>query len=288
MLWYDIQGNSKPEVYDISGNRVTRTFSVAEEPGPGQELVVMTYNVQFWQESSKNGNKDRLDTILNTYNPDILGIQEHRSTATLNDGTPIGDYLVERFGSVELGGQTSSGGTTMQAVASKFELQDATSVRYDTVRYHNYQKMYIECNGIRIALFNVHLYWGGSASNGYGAETRKAQAEKLFAAVKEEPYAIVTGDFNVLEKSTEAVDYVNIIKPFVDAGYHCANPSTAGFLDTCFEVNSGVFETFPTDSIITTPNIRIDRVEVDYTKSGGEYPTGALDHLPLVAYITVR
>lgn len=287
MLWYDIQGNSKPEVYDISGNRVANTFSVVEREE--QALVIMTYNVQFWQESAKNGNKDRLDTILNKYNPDILGIQEHLKTATLNEGTPIGDYLAGRFADVELGGTTHSSGNYMNVVASTHELKDTSTVYFSQGGRRNYQKMYIELGGVRIAVFNTHLYWSDTPANGNGAETRGSQAEELFAAVQEEPYAIVMGDLNVLEKSTEAVDYVNIIKPFIDAGYNCANPSAAGFLDTCFEDEDkdGVLETYPTDNIITTPNIRIDRVEVDYTKSGGEYPTGALDHLPLVAYVTV-
>ena len=284
---FDLHGAVMSTVYDVYGNVISESSESILVP-VDRPLTIMSYNVQFWQEASYNGKASRLDEIFSLHSPDILGVQEHSTNAKLDGVTPIGDYLSSRFASVELGGKTSSGGTTMQVVASRLDLTDATTVYYDESRYHNYQKMYVKYGGVKIAVFNTHLYWGGNSSNGYGAETRRVQAEKLFAAAEQEEYAIIIGDLNVLEKSTGSADYINIMKRFVDAGYNCANcTEAAGFLETCFEVNGGVFETFPTDNIITSHNIRIDEVVVDYTKNNGVRPTTAMDHMPLVAKLTV-
>lgn len=181
-----------------------------------------------------------------------------------------------------------------------------------------YQKMYINYYGVDIAVFNTHLEYTslGAVKTKHGLEYRRRQSKELFDAAQKEikngKSVIIIGDLNVLEtdiSTDKNNDYNFIMKRFVDAGYNCANAyideSGKGvFHDTCFEYNdvydeNGIiqagekrFESFPTDNIITSPNIKINSVSVDFSKADVNSPDEldkykTYDHFPIIAKLTV-
>ena len=112
----------------------------------------------------------------------------------------------------------------------------------------------------------------------------------VFNLVQNEPYFIITGDFNTVCKSVNDTEYTTIMKQFIDAGYHSANCSAQhGFLDTWTAGSTASGTWYPCDHIITSANISMNTVIVDTTKIDVAEQTGqAIDHLPIVAYLTVN
>lgn len=296
MRWYDIQGNMKPEVYNISGIKVDNTFSVAEmEQQEQQELVIMSFNVYGW--AGLNDNQTLMADIFEAYSPDIVGFQEYY--ADRHSGNGIGgtrpseflgrywEYLVEGIDALNASNEPYVGNT--KAVASRFKLKDATDTVFTSRRSQtrSYQKMYIEVGGKRIAIFNTHLEWYQTNPT-VASNKQYGQAAELFEAVSKENYFILIGDLNTKCMDVNHDDYTYIMKPFVEAGYNCSNCSKqSGFIPTCTDGNGKDNEPwYPTDNIITSANISIDRVVLDKRKM--EYETTFLDHLPLITYVTIR
>lgn len=290
MSWFDIQGKSKPEVYDISGRRVTGTFSVEDS----QELVIMSFNVYGWM--GLNDDQALLHDIFTAYSPDVVGFQEYY--ADRSSGNGIGGILPSTFlgrywkdlveGDDTLGANDVPYVGNTKAVASKFELQDATDTVFTSRRTNtrSYQKMYIEVGGKRIAVFNTHLEWY-STTPAVSSNKQYGQAAELLEAVSKEDYFILIGDFNTKCMDVGHDDYTYVMKPFVDAGYNCANcTAAAGFIPTCTD-GSGYDDEpwYAVDNIITSANISIDRVVLDQKKM--EHETTFMDHLPLIAYVTI-
>ena len=142
----------------------------------------------------------------------------------------------------------------------------------------------VEIGGKTITLINTHLC--------YITESVKwQQMQELFVIAEQCDYCIITGDFNSMQMSEEADDYINMYKPFVDAGYHLANNSpTAGFHNTYAYLTSPTsladLQTAP-DSIIVSSNIGITNVIFDPTKLS--YLNGSvIDHIPVVAELLIN
>lgn len=282
MAFFDVYGNRVGGGVSISGDMVETGFDITGETIiVGESLVVMSYNVQWW--TGMNANEEIVSSIFNKYNPDIAGFQEYVTTKSLND-ISIGTYLQNRWPYLELADTTTPNNT--KAVCSHLELTDATTVYFPVYSMsRSYQKMYVEYGGKKIALFHTHLDYDYQGSP---TTPKCQQAKELFDAVSNEEYFILFGDLNTCCKSTADADYINMIKQFVDAGYHCANCSEQfGFFDTWTDgttLTDGAWE--QTDNIITSSNILMNKVVVDTTKL--EANTGmTIDHFPIVAYLTI-
>ena len=81
-----------------------------------------------------------------------------------------------------------------------------------------------------------------------------------------------------------------MIKPFVDAGYNVANcTSDSGFIGTYTSGNTASSTFWPNDNIITSANLEIDNFIVDTSKIDvAEQTSQTIDHLPLIAYLTIN
>lgn len=288
MLLYNVQGTEVSRVFDVNGNVVETTYSInQEEDNSGNEtvadvdLVVMSYNIQRWK--GINANATIVDKIFNKYNPNIVGFQEYDTSKTM-DSESLQLFLGRYWDHLEVGGTQIANYT--KAVVSDYELTEATTVYYTSFsESRSYQKMYINIGNKRIAVLNTHLDYTTSTS---ATSYKVKQAKELFDAVVNDEYFIIIGDLNTICTSTSDADYINMIKQFEDAGYNCANCTDKfGFFNTWTggTDTSGTWE--QTDNIITSANITINNVVVDTTKL--DENTGlTIDHLPLVAYITVK
>lgn len=244
-------------------------------------LVVMCFNAQFWL--GLNSNETLVRTIIDTHNPDVIALQEfapskdNKSVYT----TIFSDYPYHYFV-----------GNAALAFVSKYELTDAESVTYATQgqETRKYGKAYITLNHQKICLLNTHLeILPGTEES---REVRVAQAQELLNVMKSERYAISVGDFNCGDCHDAAdADYIAVIKPFLDEGYHSANSSNQhGFLATYYKGTSVTDYTRYAciDEIITTSNIDINMVMVDKQKSDANTAGENIDHLPIIAYCRVN
>lgn len=271
---YDINGNQLTNAYDINGNLLTQAYDLEgnplmeDEPTPPTPIQsnfkVMSYNVQYW--GGMNANTEMLQTIINTYDVDVIGTQEGSGTA--------GGGLFSDYGYSEASGNLS--------LISKYALGDFVAANYTDGR-RGYIKAYIQFNGKRICIIDTHL------ETGFESVNKIAEAQQLFELVQNEDYFIITGDFNTTCKSVNAYHYNVIYKQFVDAGYHLANCSNQhGFIDTWTDGTSVNDVWFPTDNIITSANIDIVNVIADTLKVDVAAQTGqSIDHLPVIACLAI-
>lgn len=282
----DIDGNATDVFYDIHGSKYART--------PIGDIVAMSYNVQHWQNS--NYIHKLVNSIFSAHNPDLIAFQEYDSgdklegysSGTTNDFiTEYADYLEE--------GNLSGDGAAL-AIASNYELTSAETVRFESVPSDRYQKAYITIGGKRIAVYNVHLTWDSESP-----AKRYAEAQELFEVLRNEEYFILIGDVNTTCESTEDESYIQMVKPFVDAGCGVANcTDERGFNYTFTDGTIGSHgvaksdgtsaEWYAHDNIITSGNIEITTVVIDdkklnYVTTGWAHVP--VDHLPIVAHLTV-
>lgn len=265
---YAINAEKISEAYDIDGNRV---FS---------NLIVMTYNPQWW--TKINSQLSMQQAIINKYKPHIIGFQEYTTNGSLPS---VGSQALTDYYNKYVSNKYNYNG-----IASKVSLSDVTNNQYtySDDEYWQYQKGYLSYGGKTIAFYNTHLTWRSDATS---REGRRLQAAELFADAETEEYVIITGDFNSYARNTSQTDYINIFKPFVDAGYNLANASpTAGFTGTYCGLTSATSLAdmeAPCDNIIVSGNIDIVDVTFDLTKL--QYLDGNyIDHIPVVAELQIN
>lgn len=297
--WFDIEGNKRDAYFDVNGNEYEL------KPVAVCDLVVMSFNVYRWYGTYALTAKSRVCDIFNAIVtefdgrvPDVVGFQEYKDYGLALGGgetIEVKDVLSDEYGlvNIERSPVYYEDSGMFLATASKHALYDATSVKYLPDARDLYQKMYIEVGGKRIAIFNTHLNYTSDDTTEY----RYRQINMLFEEVAKEEYFIITGDLNTFYcTSTESETYIDMLKQFVDAGYHLANCSEeSGFIPTHSRgtIDGTTVEDWDyLDNIITSGNITIDKVYVDQTKLDFKetYPHIAfskIDHLPIVAHLTV-
>lgn len=276
---YDKSGAEISSIFEVGGSQITQAFDVdgnplIEEPPLQSGLVIMTYNVQYF--SGLNANTTMQEDILSTYNADIIGLQELGSGAM----PAVGAEVLADYPYIYLGIQTNKSG-----IASKIPLSNVSANTFSNQggETRGYQKAYFTYNGKSICWINAHL----ATSTNEAAKV--AQAEELFDMVRDEEYFIITGDFNTGGGyTTAAPEYATIMKQFIDAGYHSANYSDQhGFFKTWINGKTAESSGAATDQIITSANITIDAVILDTIKISYADGTQNIDHIPLVAEVTV-
>lgn len=271
---YNVNGNLDDDLYDVEGNPL----------GSFTPLVVMTYNYQWC--SGINSQIAMQEAIIDEYKPDIIGIQEAGKgySSRQQEWPTVATSFLDDYSYKYLSDHYNYNG-----LASKIALSNVTDTDYtqNDDEDWSYQKCYFTFDGKTIAWFNTHLTWRTDSAT---LLRKYSQAEELFAAVEEEEYAIVTGDFNMYGDSLSSADYIGIGKQFADAGYKMANWTTKRFVKTW--TDSAVLTslsdfTYACDNIITTPNILIAEVIFDTTKF--DYLNGnSIDHIPVIARLKIN
>lgn len=279
MAVYKVNGTITQNAYGANGIELTTAYDVNRNglltPSASEQLVVMTFNVQRFE--GLNSNTEMLLDIFDTHNPDIIGVQEWGGGTTSEIFTNYPYLYKSAYGNAP-------------GCASKLNAEYSywKSYLYETAGDNrSYTKAYIHYSGKRICWINTHL-----EPPSYNETYQVAQGKELFDLVSDEPYFIVTGDINTTCQNTSDYQYTAIVKQFVDAGYNLAN-STAerGFTKTWGDSTTATSTddlTYPCDNIITSSNISIDSVVFDTTKFEYNENHLAIDHIPIVAYLTIN
>lgn len=283
MAVYDARGNALTSVYDKDGNLLTQCYDKDGNPLMSErdyDLVVMTYNVGGF--SDINSQLEMQQAIIDTYSPDLIGLQECGPSA----GGTIPSVIFSDYGTKYWSGQYN-----YQAFVSKsLVLSNITKANFEhqigETRY--WMRCYFQYQGKTICWITTHLNHKRTADN---VTNRIAQMGEVFDLAEEEEYVIITADFNAGGMSMDDSEWIGMYKPFVDAGYNLSNcDATWGFTKTYSSLTTAESLsdlTLPTDNIITSGNIDIVNRVIDTTKLS--YLNGdVIDHVPIVSYLKIR
>lgn len=285
MALYDARGNQLSEAYDKNGSPLSVVYDKNGDviwTSTPTTLKVATYNVGDWGWGagtiSPEYKSDYLalqNTIFTNIDVDICAMQEWSATFC-TDGTLSSVVTSEYFDYL-----FSSG---YWAIGSNIELVDAEACSYYTVSvggdYAKYEKAYIYVGGKKICFLNVHISYEDKTKQGL-------QCAEILDVANDEDYVIICGDFNTNIHSLSDSDYVDFIKPFIDAGYVDANCGEFGILPTYYRTSDPQGDYTPaTDHIIVSSNITITNAYVDTTKLTDGL-NQKIDHIPLVAELLI-
>lgn len=274
MAVYDSEGNVLTTIYDVSGNSLQTAYDSDGNVIYRREMTVMSYNVQWL--SGLNSNQTMQREILDEYNADIIGIQEWTTMGTTK---PTDMDLFSNYNYSYLGIQTNK-----TAIVSKPSLTDVEGHVFTTQgnETKGYQTCRFDYGDKDILWINAHMFYDDMT-------IISAQCTEIFNLVQNEPYFIITGDFNIKCKDTTSAWYTSCMKQFVDAGYNSANCSEQhGFLDTWTDAKNVSGTWYCLDQIITSPNLEIVEVIVDQIKLDYLDGTNAIDHLPIIARLKIN
>ena len=292
MSVYDKLGNKLNEVFDIDGLELSHAYDIDgnevlnKTPTAPTDLTVMTYNIGQWY-TGNNANVPTANyeqyynlqrSIIFAYNPDIASFQEYYDP--FSSGHTVDDVIGEYF--TDHKNNATSGYKAKAIYSNGYELSDYSETNFAVGNSRSYIKTSIQCEGRTIWLINAHLETSTYES------AKVAESTELLNAVANLEYFIIMADFNTVCKSVNDEEYTTIMKQFIDAGYHSANCSEQhGFIDTWTSGSSASGTWYPCDQIITSANIDINNVVADQTKVTDDI-ANAIDHIPLIAYVTVN
>jgi len=273
---YDFEGNTLSSALDIQGNMLSNVYDVYGNPILAKTLKVMTYNTQWF--NGINSQQAMQELIINNNNPHIIGFQEFSRNGQIGNvaETALLNYRYRQM----------SNHYNYLFMASKLPLSNIEIA--DFVHQSGETRAYMKCE---INVYGKNITWINTHIDYISNVNQYAQMQEIFEMAEQAEYCIITGDFNSDALSTSDSDYINLYKPFVDAGYNLAN-STAerGFTKTWTDsatATSPSEMTTATDNIITSENITIDSVVFDTTKFS--YLNGQpIDHIPIIANLTIN
>lgn len=290
MAVYSKDGVSLSTIYDKSGSLLNIAYDVEGNPlFTGNSLRVMEYNVGGWYIGSGTNvpaNQDAAfyelqNGILSRQNADILCICEYWDVFS-KTGRTAQSLLSQYFPYIR-----SAGGTTTyygRAICSKYPITSYASNYYTTETQRYFDVATIDVNGVTVHAIVTHL-------SAHDIPNRIAQAKELhdYIIAQGWEYYLVFGDFNSPLHDPFSEQNTSIYQQFLDDGCTIANAGAFGILDTA--CNSADWETgkFAIDNIIVSPEITIDDVWTDLAKTtnAAVLATGKIDHIPLVAQLTI-
>ena len=268
---FDVDAVGLGDAYNVSG---TDLFSASFS------FTAMSYNVQWF--TQVNNDLSLQQALLEDYDPDMIGYQEFQMV----DYDTIPQMAVTVLGDDYDYAMCPNGYGNKNALASKYDLINFTTYLHkrQNVNTYSYSVAWIIVNGKKIAIITCHL------AESYFESDKVAQAQEIYEFVQQFPRFILTGDMNTVCKSTSDTEYTTIMKQFVDAGYHCANCTEQnGFHDTWTSSQTIEGTWLPCDHIITSQNITINEVVIDEKKIPlAPLKDRGIDHLPVIAYLTVK
>lgn len=289
---YDINGNLLDSAYDIDSERLRYAYdksgTVIYEDGGIVPVKVMTYNVGQWYigdgsvvpAAKESEYRNLIDTMLSQNDPDILIMCEYDTTFS-DSGTTAEAVLSEFFPYInahEYGGKNGLG------VASKFPISNYERHMFTNSgsTWHSYDSFTVTVGSMPITVIATHLTY---ATESY----RLAENEQLLSYVAGLDSFILAGDFNTTHCDSESTsDFTNMIKPYIDAGYNVANcNNTHGFHITFRNTHDDSGYVGRLDNIITSSDLPIESVYVDNTKVTDTILDEPLDHLPLIAVLSL-
>ena len=237
------------------------------------KLVIMTYNVQNF--TGLNADKNMQNDIIEEYEPSIIGLQE---TGQYFYPSTIKEYMTSDYWGIVCGRQA-----TRTAIASKYGLSN--------VEYHNFTSLGSQVNGYQTAEFKYKgktiFFVNAHTHSSTDLTINAAQCAELLALVANKETFIIVGDLNTDINNVQSTQYVDCIKPFIDAGYKLANCDSS-FIGTWTsgKTEQGIW--YSTDNIIcsadfTMSNVRRDTIKI--TEAGVQ--DKVIDHVALICELTL-
>lgn len=291
MAIYDAQGNQLTEAFDVSGNSLQTAYDADGNvifSKSNVHLKIMEYNVGGWYigdgtnvPSAKDADYYALqNSMIQNADTDILCICEYWDVFSQTGRTAL-SLLQQYFPYIH-----AENGTNQyygRCICSKYPITDYVTNIYSTgsdgVRY--FDKATIDVDGDMIDVIVTHLH----PSN---QNFKIAQATQLFNYTQTLTNKwIVCGDFNSTLMNPFSTTNAAIYNQFLNAGDHLANGSTFGIFPTACNSDNWASDSFAIDQIITSPTIIIDSVWTDLTKTTDALEEGKIDHIPLLALVTV-
>ena len=281
MSVYDIDGNIAQGVCKTNRTKAINAYSIGGTQIYALNLKVMEYNVGGWYDGS--GSNVPAASINTYYNlqaqtiqdndPDVMLINEYWSQFS-DSGYSALSFLQQFFPyvyAVPYPDHKSYG----RAICAKYPITGYQNHTYTGYSPRYYDSMIMTINNTEITLVVTHL--------GLTVEERQAEAAQLITYLEslQTPF-ICAGDLNTAKTSTTtADDYVNVIQPLLNAGFHLANMGDFGRLITYKNTEKG---NGALDNIIVSHNLTIASAYVSTEKETAELPT-QIDHMPLVANV---
>ena len=245
------------------------------------KFKIMSYNVQCFDYINSQASVQT--KIFDKNNALVVGIQELSTSRTIK---PVGQIALAEYPHKYLSAHKAFLGFASKEklkniINRDFKAQDPQDItEYNQTRA--YMMADLEIGGKTITLINSHLCF-------HTQSIKFQQMKELFDVARQKEYVILTGDFNCFITSPGDMEYNNMYKPFVDAGFHlsdCDGKITKTWTD---KINPGSLSnfTYATDNIIVSPNIIMKKVYFDKTKL--KYPNGyPMDHIPVIALVEIK
>lgn len=284
---YDKSGNALSSAYDYSSDQIEIAYDVEGNVVFSSDAVlkVMTYNCGQWY----TGGGDNVPTdkdaayyalqngMIASNDPDVLLIQEYWKVFS-KTGRTAKSMLDQYFPYIhEQGGNSGYFG---RCICSKYPISNYTVRTYSNNANRYYDTCVITVNGVAITFVNTHLDTD---------ETKRLQnIAELVPFLQTLNTFVCAGDMNTMitpdTANTSSTQYINNVKPFVDAGFKTANfqPVTDGFKVTYID---GTWYGY-LDNIYASASFGIDSVYVDITKETDGL-SDKIDHMPLIATLQI-
>lgn len=285
MAVYSKNGDVLQSVYSKDGHSLTAAYSKSGAqifPDGPISLKVMSYNVGGWYiGSGTNVPAEKKDLyyalqtgMIEDNNPDVLVIQEYLANFSA-DGTSALTMLQGLFPYVHV---ITSGTYFGRAICSKYPITNYVERSYTAEPNRYFDSCTITVNGTPITFVNTHL--------GLTQANLTAEIQQLIPYLQTLTRFVACGDYNTgitpTSANVESTEYINNVKPFIDAGFNTANFGNFGFLLTCVDRNNQTH--YYLDNIYTSGNISVSDAYVDDTKLS-DLIDDPIDHMPLIADI---
>lgn len=290
MAVYDKNGNVVTSVYGKDGNPLNVAYdkngTVIYRKNP-ITLKVMQYNCGQWYIGSHNNVPSDKDAeyyalqsgIIQNVDADVLLLEEYTAQFSKAGRTALSMLQsMYPYYHEETNGTTTT--VTQRAIYSKYPISNYVTHPFNDGTTYYYDTCTITIDGIPIMIGCAHLHWND-------LQKRVAEAQMILNTLSSATRFILGGDFNMADfSSTSGADYQQVIKLFVDEGYHIANGGDFGFIPTyCGTADGASWSNL--DQIITSANITINSVTTDNTKATDSI-ADVIDHIPLIGTFSIN
>lgn len=279
LVCYDADGSQLSHAYDADGSVIYSAITI--------NLKVMEYNVGQWYIGSgvnvplaKDAEYYALQNgMIANDDADILCLCEYRTQFSSNRTAKsmleqYYPYIAENNGTAGYNGK---------CICSKYPISDYQSYFYtmDAGRKNNYDVVTVTVDDIPIKVICTHL----EPTN---QTVKHAQALELFNFAQSlNSRYIICADFNTEMVNPMSSDNNAVYGNFLNAGDTLANGGAFGIFNTSCNSDDWTNDANSIDNIICSPSIEITSVSTDTTKVTDSIMEGKIDHIPLIAEVSV-
>ncbi len=285
---YGVNGSPLTAAYDSGGERVAQAYDIDGNPLLTPDLVVMTYNVEWF--TGINANTAMQKSIMDELEPDIVGWQELQPKSSssipstmLNAILPNHTHMMGDFG--------NKNGFSTNIQMSDFTTVPFTHQANESSNWdgQSYSTATITVKGKEIFVVVAH----NTTHTIGGEELVCEQALEVLSALQGHEYFILLCDLNTVLRSTDHWQWAGFMEDFYEAGYNIVNcvPKNGEFVDIgTYTSGHGEKSWWPNDNIMTSSNIIIMDYVADQSQklAVASQTEQKIDHIPLVARLVIN